>query len=135
VQEQILQDELELQARTLRAETSLAEAALAAARAARTQQASADEPLKAPVGLHEEDRSVACTRECTKPETAASPRGEVPGSSIFSRFAACMVIALFWVFVTAGWYAIMAATFYSAANDHRMEPPTYTLNHDIHLVQ
>jgi len=134
VQEQTLRDELELRARTLRVEASLAEAALTASRASRAQQESYEQ-LKAPVGLYEEERSVACTRESTKPERTASPRSETPGSSIIPRFAACIVVALFWVSFTAGWYAIMASTFYSTANDHRMELATYTLNHGIHHLQ
>jgi hypothetical protein len=137
VQEQTLPEELELRARTLRHEASLAEAALAATRASRAQQESAYEQFMAPVCLNEEDHRhrVACTRESTKPAKLSPPRSEALDSSIISRFAACLVVATFWVFVTAGWYAIAASTFYSAANDHRTAPVVHGLNHSIRLIE
>jgi len=135
VQEQALLEEFQLRARMLRDEASLAEAALAASRAGRNQQEYGYEQNIAPVVVHEEDDSVVCAKESTKPGRSTPARGDVPASSIIARFAACMVVASFWVFVTAGWYAILASTFYSVASDHRMEPVVHGLNHSMHLVE
>jgi len=135
VQEQTLPEELQLQARTLRHEASLAEAALAASRAARAQQESAYEQLVTPVGLHEEDHTVACAREPTEPGKLSCPPGEALDSSKILRFAACMLVASFWVFVTASWYAIEASTFYSTVRAHRREPVVHGLNHSIRRIE
>jgi len=135
VQKKTLPEELQLRARTLRDEASLAEAALAATRVARARQDSAYEQLTAPVGLHQEDRRVAGERKSTTPGRLSPPRDEAPNGSIISRFAACMAVASFWVFVTAGWYAIAASTFHSAANDQRMQPVVHGLNHKIRLIE
>jgi len=134
VQERTLPEEFQLRARKLRDEASLAEAALAASRAARVQQESVNEELTKTVDLHEEDDSVARASAPTKPGQVSPPRGEIPARSIISRFATCMVVASFWVFVVAGWYAIAASTIYSAVNDDRMEPVIHGLNHSIHLI-
>jgi hypothetical protein len=99
IQEQALAEELRRRARTLRDEASFAEAALAASRATRAQQESACEQLIVPVGHHEEDHSVACTRESTKPRNLYPPCSEATAVPMITRIAACMVVASFWVFI------------------------------------
>jgi len=94
-----LAEELRCQARRLRDEASFVEAALAASRAARAQQESACEQIIVPVGHHEEDHSVACTRESTEHRNLYPPCSEAPAVPLITRFAACIVAVSLWVII------------------------------------
>mmetsp|Transcript_133773 Transcript_133773/g.286092 ORF Transcript_133773/g.286092 Transcript_133773/m.286092 type:complete len:261 (-) Transcript_133773:131-913(-) len=87
------------------------------------------------------EQGVAYARQALQPSitdriksaSSDSPRNDSLDKSgnIASRLFACMAIALFWIFIIAGWYAILASTFYSVADDcsSRMAPDTYTLRY------